>query len=118
MEIPSTTTRTFTQIAATTTPGVNHRPVRLLDRLAATLARRDATLQLPRMPARVAGQALVAPQRAHTTLPVRGPIGQGEPVRPDRHFPRPVPCPQTRVWEVRPLPGGVMRGKGARKLAL
>ena len=120
MEIPLTTTRTFTQIAATTTPKVNHRPARLLDKLAATLARLGATLQLPRMPARVAGQAPGGPQLAHTTLPVQDPIERGEPVRPDRPFPRLVRFLQTQaqVWEVRPLPGEVIQVEGARKLVL
>jgi len=120
VETPSTTTKMSTPTAVTITREVEDKRDKALDRLAATLARLGATLQLPRMPARVAGQAPGGPQLAHTTLPVQDPIERGEPVRPDRPFPRLVRFLQTQaqVWEVRPLPGEVIQVEGARKLVL
>ena len=119
MEIPSTTTKTFTPIAVTTMRGVQDRRDKALDRLAARLARRGAPLQRHHMPARVAGQAPEGPQRAHTTLPARGLIGQAALVEPNQHSPKRVPSLQTRVWEGRPLQGGRRPEGGARgKVAL
>src|SRR5262245_30569390 len=113
-EIPSTTTKTFTPIAATITRETHKdRRDRPPDRVAATLAKRGATLPRPHMQVRVAGQAPRDPQCAHTTLPARGLIGRGQPVRPNRHFPRRAPCLQAQGWEEgRPSQGGVRRPEG------
>ena len=114
-EIRSTTTKTFTRIAATTTRRVKHRRARPLDRLAATLARPAATLVRPRMQAGDAAQARRDPQHGPTTLPVRGLIDRVAPAGASQHSPRRAPCRATRVWEGRPPQGGALGPEGGAR---